>query len=322
MRNGRWDNDYELEERCGRLGIVRAANLESLGLDSKTVYRRCLPGGPWRRLLPGIILQQNSPPNDDQRIAAASLYCGTKALLTGIYACRAHGLRTHHLPADNRVHMLVPHDRRVQGRSFVVVERTHRMPAAVTNRNLRMAPLIRAITDAARRLRTSDEVGKLLIEAIQRGHCSPDKLLAELDQGSRRGTALPRRLLKEVEALRSVAELHARRLAHQLRIPQPTHWNSQVVGPDGTVIGRPDAWWDDVGMAWEIDSVEYHYSKQDYARTLRRNTRYASAGIMVVQTLPSRLLRDQLGVLRELTETYRTAASRPRPKLWCRRDAA
>ncbi len=218
--------------------------------------------------------------------------------------------------------MLIPHGRRVQSRAFVVVERTHRMPAAVTNRSVRMAPLIRAITDAARRLRTSDEVGKLLIEAIQHGHCAPQKLLAELDRGSDRGTALPRRMLYEVDVLRSVAELHARRLAQQLQIPAPSNWNTKIIGPDGAVIGRPDAWWDDVGMAWEIDSVEYHYSKQDYARTLRRNTRYVSAGIMLVQTLPSRLLRDQAGVLRELTETYQAAAARPRPALRCFRDAA
>ncbi|MFF5990837.1 hypothetical protein [Prauserella flavalba] len=94
---------------------------------------------------------------------------------------------------------------------------------------------------------------------------------------------------------------------------RPSHWNPTVYGPAGQYVGCPDAWWDDVGLAWEIDSFEFHFSRFDYARTLQRNTNYAAAGLTVVQTLPSRLIHEPGGVLAELGAAYRAAAARPRP---------
>lgn len=161
-------------------------------------------------------------------------------------------------------------------------------------------------------MRAAEPVAKLLIEAIQRGGCSPDAIERELDVGSTRGTAIPRRLLGDVQRLKSIAELHALRLSRRLRRP-PTHWNVKLYGPEGDYIGYPDAWWDDVGLAWEIDSQEWHSAGQRYAGTISRNTRYTVSGILVVQTLPNRLLTDPNGVLADLTRAYRTASVRPRP---------
>ncbi|MCR3747851.1 hypothetical protein LX88_001789 [Lentzea californiensis] len=75
----------------------------------------------------------------------------------------------------------------------------------------------------------------------------------------------------------------------------------------------PDTWCDEVGLAWEIDSNEFHYSKDAYARTLERNCRYAAAGISVVQTLPSRLRKKPDAVVAELRAAYTAAQARPRP---------
>ena len=111
-----------------------------------------------------------------------------------------------------------------------------------------------------------------------------------------------------------MAEARAKELSKRLPVP-PSHWNPTIHTPGGVYVGCPDGWWDDVALAWEIDSVDFHFSKDSYARTLRRNTRYAAAGITVVPTLPSRLRDDPRGVLCELEAAYRTAASRPRPSV-------
>lgn len=79
------------------------------------------------------------------------------------------------------------------------------------------------------------------------------------------------------------------------------------------MIGRPDAWFDDVGVAWEIDSRAFHYGVRDYERTLARNSRYAAAGILVLQTLPTRLRDCQEAVERELRKAHEVAAARTRP---------
>ena len=75
------------------------------------------------------------------------------------------------------------------------------------------------------------------------------------------------------DGVRSAAEANARTiirgLVRQRLVPTPL-WNVNLVGPDGVVVAKPDAWFDEVGLAWEIDSVEYHLSPVDYARTVAR----------------------------------------------------
>lgn len=309
MLRGAWaDSPQELVRRS-RLGAIKVSTLVELGVDSRTAYRRCLPHGPWQRLLPGVVLLQSSPPSTDQLVAASLLYAGRNTVLTGLEACRRHGLR---LPSDDDVHLLVPHERKIRSCEYLTIERTRRMPPASVRDGVPLASLVRATLDAARRIRASEPVAKLLIEAIQRGRCSPAAFAHELECGTSRGTAIPRRLLAEVEQLKSVAELHAYRLAKRVRVP-PTHWNVEIRTPSGAYIGEPDVWWEDVGLAWEVDSYDWHFSADGYANTLRRNTRYAGAGVLVVQTLPGRLLRDPEGVVSDLEAAYRAAAARPRP---------
>ncbi len=281
-------------------------------MGSKVIYRRCLPGGPWQRLLPGIILLHNTAPTSLERVTGALLHAGPRAVVTGVEACRRHGLRPRELPPDEDIHVLIPHEHKIRSAEFVTVERTHRLPEPRIRDSIPLAPLVRATTDTCRRLRTAEPVGRLLVESIQRGRCSPEALAHELDIGSKRGTAVPRRILAEWKDLCSVAEARAKILSRSLMV-RPSHWNPEIRDSHGGYIGRPDAWWDEVALAWEIDSFDFHFYRDDYKRTVLRNTRYATAGITVVQTLPSQLLTDPAGVVAELNAAHLAASLRPRP---------
>ncbi|GAA1992196.1 hypothetical protein GCM10009754_83850 [Amycolatopsis minnesotensis] len=296
------------------MGVIKVSALIAIGMHSKTIYRRCLPGERWQRILPGVVLLRNAPPTTVQRTAAALLYAGPSAQLTGIEACLRHGLRSPSLPRLNYVHVLVPHERNVKSSEFVVVERTNRLPAPVIRGNFALAPIARATVDAARRIKNPDAVGKLLSEAVQQRRCAPEELFRELDEGSQRGTALPRRLLAGWTSLRSVAEARAKAIADTLPSP-PSHWNVPVYDAKGEYVGCPDAWWDDVGLAWEIDSANFHFSLSGYSRTVERNTRYAAAGICCVQTLPSQITKEPDEVRASLIAAYETAAGRARPQV-------
>ncbi|UMP02002.1 hypothetical protein [Amycolatopsis sp. EV170708-02-1] len=311
-KRGRWAQHPELLSERSRNGVVRASDLESLEMSSRTIYTRCLPGGPWRRLLPGIVLLHNNEPTSEQLVTAGLLHGGEDAVLTGTEACLRHGLRQAAMPPDTGLHLLIPHDRKIRSTGFVTMERTIRLPAPVTRNGVPLAPLIRAATDTVRRLGNAEQVEAILIEAVQKGGCHPKALLRELDHGSLRGTAVPRRLLTGWVDLRSMAESRAKALAQRLPVP-PSHWNTAIHDREGRYIGRPDAMWQDVGLVWEIDSFEFHFRKADYARTVDRNTRYAAAGLVVVQTLPSRLRDDPDGVLSDLSAAHRVASARPRP---------
>ncbi|MFI9386356.1 hypothetical protein [Kutzneria sp. NPDC052558] len=262
-------------------------------------------------MLPGIVLLSNGEPTRQQQVEAALLHGGPDAIVTGTEAALRYGLAN--LPPDPLIHLLVPHGRQIRSAGFVRVERTIHMPESIRRNGVPLAPLDRAVLDAARRWRKIDPVRALLSEAVQRGRCRPQDLMVELDSGSSRGSALPRRVLGEIDSgARSVAEAYGLRLWKASGLPMAV-WNLPVFDSSGQFIAVPDAWCDDVALAWEIDSFEWHLSTKGYARTVARNTRYAGAGIVVVQTLPSRLRDDPQGVIAELRAAYAAAKARPRP---------
>jgi hypothetical protein len=316
MRRGMWARSPDQLYQASRRGVIKVSALDKLGVPEATTYRRCVPGGPWRRLLPGVVQLTNGEPTRRQLVEAALLYAGSGTLITGVECCRRHGLRR--LPDDDRIHLLLPNDRKVHGRDFVIIERTTRMPEQWTRDGLPLAPTGRAVLDACRRMRDFDPVRALLAEAVQRGGQRPAWLLAELERGSQRGSAIPREVLKETLAgSRSVAESHAMRVWERTGLP-PLRWNVEVRHTDGRYIATPDGWLDEVALAWEIDSYDYHFGKADYAKTIERNGRYAAAGVVLVQTLPTKLRTDPAAVAAQLVAAYEAAAARPRPPVVAR----
>jgi hypothetical protein len=292
----------QLRERSD-LGVISAGALKSLGVSDP--WQRCASGGPWQRMYPGVVLLHNGPPTRDQQLTAALLRAGPGAVVSGAEACRRHGL-----PArGTEIHVLVPGS--VRGSGSLIVERASPMPPAADVGGFPVVPADRAVVDACRRLRSPDEATALVAAAIQKGRCTPESLRAEA-RTNRFGTKLVRTVLTELGRAESVAERDARRLSRKIRLTTP-HWNATLADADGVIIGRPDAWFDDVGLAWEIDSRAFHYGPRDYERTLARNSRYAAAGILVVQTLPTRLRDNPEQVARELRKAYQAAAARPRP---------
>lgn len=305
-------NPLELRKHS-RFGVIKVATLERLGMPQQTAYRRCKPGQPWQRPLPGVVILGNAPPTRRQLVEAALLYAGPEAIVTGLAACRLHGLRAS--SDETTVHLLIPHGQRAKSSEYVIVERTIRLPARVVRDGVPLAPLPRAVLDACRRFRDFDPCRSLIAEAVQRGGVSPGSLEHELALGSQRGTAVPREVLRDVSSgARSVAEIDGMLVWKRTGLPSPS-WNVDLHDADGRFIARPDGWCDEVGLAWEIDSYEYHFERDGYARTLERNARYAAAGILVVQTLPTRLRNEPEAVVAELRAAYRAAAERPRPKV-------
>lgn len=313
MNRRGWSAQHELLANS-RDGAIRVMRLEELGVASCTAYRRCRPGGPWQRILPGVVLLHNGPVSGRQRVLAALLYGGSDAVVTGAEACRRYGLQA--VGEDGVVHLAVPADRKVHSCGFVVVERTTRMPGnPVWRDGVPLMPVTRAVLDAGRRLTERDPCRALLTETVQRRMTAVEDLASELALGSSRGSAIPRTVLAEMsEGAHSVAEIDGARLWKRASLP-PARWNGELLWPNGVFLAKPDAWVDEVALAWEIDSVTHHADPEGFQRTVARNVRYARAGIVVVQTLPSRLRSDPVAVVRELRDAYAAAAARPRPSV-------
>jgi hypothetical protein len=301
--------------------VIRAGTLVGAGVPESTVYARCRAGGPWQLLLPATVLLSNGQPSPDQLVVGGLLYAGRDAVVTGLVAARRHGIRRGPEP-DGRLHLLVPHHHRRASAGYVVVERTHRMPAAVLRREIPLAPAPRAVVDGARRLASPRVATELLADAVQRGLCTVGELSSEVEAAQRRGTAIVRAVLRDVSGgVRSVAERDAKTVWRRSGLPEPW-WNAAVYAQDGTFLGIADAWWNDVALAWEINSIAWHLQPQDYAREQSRTALFTAAGVPVLPTLAKRLTHDAVAVLRELQQAYRHAASRQRPPVRAVRQTA
>ncbi|MFI9456562.1 hypothetical protein [Amycolatopsis sp. NPDC052450] len=303
MRSGERARDHEALYKLSRDGVITVARLVEFGVSKRTCYRRCQPGGRWQRLLPGVVLLGSGRPTLRQAVEGALLYGGPEAIVTGIQACHLQGLREPR-GDTNRVHLLVPSSCQVSSAGYVTVERTTRMPRPVAVKGVLVAPLVRAVLDQCHRFTTHDPVRALLTEAVQRGRLNPEALTRELEAGSDRGSALPREVLRDVlRGARSVAEVDAMAVWRRTGLPEPL-WSHELRDVSGRYLGTPDGYFKKVRLVWEIDSYDFHFAKEDYARTLDRNARYAAAGIAVLQTLPSRLRSEPEEVAKELRAAY------------------
>jgi len=315
MRRGGWADDPAALFALGTNGIVRTQALLDAGVTRGTISGRCRRGGPWQRVLPGVVALQNAPLSTLQRNTAALVYGGDSAVLSGHAALGIHGYN--HSAGKGDVLLLIPSTKHRKDFSFVTVERTWRMPQHMSKGTLRIAPIARSLLDAARRTSLPDACRALLAGAVQRGEVEVAHLAAELDNGSCRGSALPRRVVRELsDGAHSVAEIEAQKLYATTGLPAMTH-NRDIVTAEGTWIACPDGWIDDVAVAWEVDSLKHHFTAQAHEATLLRRARMQRHGIIVVAHLPVQIRDDPQTVIADLVTAYEQGLERQRPNVTC-----
>jgi hypothetical protein len=290
--------------------VVSRSQAIVCGLTADMMQRRIRPSGAWQRLLPGVYLTVTGTPTNDQRDMAALLYAGPGSVITGVAALRRHGIRA---PASHAVDVLVPARRRRQSKGFVVVQLTTRVPGKVTaDGRIEFASPERAVADAARSLRSLSEVRALAAGAVQQGRCTLSQLTDELDGGPIRGSGPLRAVLAEVRhGIRSSPEADLRHLMARAGLPVPL-FNPRLYH-DQVLIAIPDAWWDDCGVAAEVDSREWHLSPQDWEQTMRRHARMSAAGILVLHFSPRQIKEEPAMVIKIIKSALSTRRGQALP---------
>jgi hypothetical protein len=284
-------------------GVVRVADLRAAGMSNHALAARCRPSGPWQRVLPGVVLLSHAPPTRRQRIRAALLYTGQDAILTGTDAVRAHGLAP---PDREEVLVLIPSARRQTSRAYLTVERTTRLPPPIRRAGLPVAPLPRAIVDAARHERDRDRLATLVLAPVEAGACTIAELRVELNKGNQRGTAAVRSLLagREHEVV-PVTQGLARRVLRQAPLPPPS-WQVELHARDGTLLGVADAWWPEAGLAWSLGTQQHALPQDD-----RTTAALAELGITVLHTDPADLRTSADTVIANLAAAFTYATTNP-----------
>jgi len=108
------------------------------------------------------------------------------------------------------------------------------------------------------------------------------------------------------DGIRSAAEADLKDLLVKARLPLPL-FNPSLYAADGTFIARPDGWWPELGIAIEVDSLEWHLSPQDYADTLARGRRMAKYQIVTLRFTPKQIRTDPATVIRDIREALEGA---------------
>ncbi|HET7326684.1 MAG TPA: hypothetical protein VFJ14_05285 [Nocardioidaceae bacterium] len=293
--------------------VVTHSELREVGIPSSTITFRILPGGPWQRILPGVVLAHSGIPTWRERCLAAVKCCGTGAVLTGLTALRHQGQTAAH--PNGQVNALIPHGSQRGSHDFVQVERSRRMPKPVIVRALPCAPVARALVDACRRQDNLDQVRALVADAIQNRRCTLEDLHAEVGAAARQRTALTRAALCEIDAgIRSVAEAKVKQAMQRRRMP-PMEWNVSLLTVDGDFVGTPDGYYADVAVALQLDSIEYHLSPQAYKRTQARQRALTTAQVLVLPYAPGDAIRDPDTLCNELQALCRQGRNRRIPEL-------
>jgi hypothetical protein len=283
------------------------------GITTSALKHKLRTRGPWRRILPGVYVTVTGTVTPEQREMAALLYAGPRSVITGAAAVRRHHLDC---PGLNEVDILVPVGVRRQSAAFVRIQHTARMPdGAWSTRAIRFVPLTRAVADAARAMKRFSDVQAVVCEAIQRGRCTLDELVAELNAGPTVGSRWYREALAEVGAgIRSSAERDLKRIIDRSDIERPMY-NPRLYTLQGAFLGIPDAWWQGAGVAAEVDSRQYHLSAKDHEETVARHNRMEAAGIHMLHFLPGTIDRDRHSVLVTIRDAIHAGRRNPQPSI-------
>jgi hypothetical protein len=289
--------------------ITRSQALECR-LPHATIDNKVAADGPWQALLPGVYLTVTGTPTQDHREIAALLYAGPAGMLTGPCAVRRHRLRS---PGPATVDVLVSRAVRRQSLSFVRLHRTERMPKTwFATGPVRFAEVPRAVADAARQLDSLSDVRSVIFEALQQRACTVDQLITELREGPARGSSLIRTVMTEaIDGVRSGAEADFRMLLMRGRVPRPM-FNARLYTADGDFIAMVDAWWDDAGVAAEVDSRAYHISPAAQDRDRDRHDMLIAHGVFPLHFSPRRIRAEGEGVLRDIEAAIAKGSQRPR----------
>jgi hypothetical protein len=288
--------------------VIARHQVIACGMTDAVLRYRIRPGGPWQKIIPGVYLAVTGTVTANQREMAALLHAGPRSVITGSVAVRRNGIRP---PASNVVDVLVPADLRCQSLAFVRVQRTTRMPSQIrATGEIRFAGPARAVADTARALTAFRDVRAVVADAVQKRLCSIEALRTELGQGPSKGSGLLRRALDEVrDGIRSVPEGDLRLLLKRARVPMPM-FNARLYDGD-TLIAIVDCWWPDAGVAGEVDSREYHYSADDWQRTMRRHDQLVARGVLLLHFTPQRIRTSPDGIVLEIRSALAAGCGRP-----------
>jgi hypothetical protein len=280
---------------------------------SRSRMRTELRNRRWQTLAAGIVLTRPDEPTRADWADVGILLAGNGSAVTGWDAVRARGIGDPQ-PPNPLVTVLSP---TAMGRVVggVRVRHTDRgfagrvQPLGAPLELLALAPLARAVADAALDYRSLASVRALVSAAVQRRTCAVPDLLHEYEHGPRNHSRLLRLALADLrDGARSAAEATAiRRLARSGVAPFEA--NVPIVDATGELLRVVDLFWRELRAVVEIDSRAFHFSEADWQATLVRHNELTRYGLAVTHYAPNRVTTRGSTFVPEIADWLRRRAA-------------
>lgn len=271
---------------------------QAVAATSPAKVRHLITSKRWRRICRGILINQHGPLTQDQEWWTAVLAAGEGAVLAGLAAARAGGLRGSW--RRDVIDVLVPeHRRRADllrrlplGLPAVRVRRARRLPAEDVQRaRPDRTGMARSLVDVAQWATTDDEARAVIAAAAQQRLVLPREILSVLESMPRaHRRALVLETVHDVGGgAQSLAEIDFVRLCRRFRLPHP-----DLQEPRIDRSGRRrylDAYWRRWHLHVEIDGA-HHMDVREWAADMRRQNEIWVAGDRILR-FPAWLVRRQ-----------------------------
>lgn len=293
----------------GQRGLATRRQLMTAGFTRSAISHALHED--WQLPIPGVVAPHRGPLDADTRLAAAALWAGPHAVLTGGVALDRHGL-----PGASRSEalFLVPSTARDRSAGPVRSVRTTR--EIVVGKELecvQMVSLERALVDHALRQEPSPrDLKALTLAALQRRLSSVDRIADELERAWTRGGEPIREALDSfAKGAWSLPEDALATLFSTASEVRDGLYNKEISTLDQSIIGTPDVFFPAAGVAGQVHSRQHHsgYAEDGtdlWSLTVEKDAVFAEHDIIVIGVTPRSLAKRPQAVL----DRFRNVVSR------------
>jgi len=302
--------EWLLFEQCGVLSWRQAVTELS-----EAKVRHLLATGRWRSVCRGVIITHGGSVDRDQQLWIAVLAAGRGAVIAGLAAACAGGLRNFR---DDRIDVLVPAERQratvlrrlPPGLPAVVVHRTAAMPEEhlQVGRPMRTT-MPRAVVDAAAWAHSDTEARTIAAAACQQRLVEPREILSIVD-------AMPRTRRRHITmqtaydaegGARALSEIDFIRLCRRYELPRPDLQEKRHDA--GGRVRFLDAYWRQWRLHAEVDGA-HHMDSRHWEADMRRQNDVWIAGDRILRFSAGQVREDQCAVAEQISAALTAAGWR------------
>lgn len=280
--------------------------------------RHLLETGRWRRVCRGVLITGVGPATREQQWWVAVLAAGDGALLAGLAAARAGGLRGkwRYEPVD----VLIPYGRRAADllrrmpldMPAVRVRRTRTLPDSHRQRaRPDRTSMARSVVDAAQWMHSDADAQSVLAAAYQQRRVTPAELrdvVATLTKARRRALMLA--TISDLEGgAEALSEINLVRLCRRHRLPVPD-MQERRTDASGRVRYL-DGYWRAWGVHVEVDGA-HHMDAGQWAADMRRQNEVWIAGDRILRFAAFDLRTRPVAVAAQLRAALEAAGWDPK----------